>query len=158
MKQAKYMPVCSGHFGLAAKYYTHFTSPIRRYPDLQIHRIIKENLRGGLSEKRIAHYDKIPDRRDHPVFCHGAARAEEAGARDHCFKKCEYTSRRIGEIFDGVISGVTNWGFCVELPNTVEGLVHVNELHGDYYVFNEERMELQGEMRGKPTSLDRRSR
>ena len=82
MKQAKYMPVCSGHFGLAAKYYTHFTSPIRRYPDLQIHRIIKENLRGGLSEKRIAHYDKIPDRRDHPVFCHGAA-CGGSGARDH---------------------------------------------------------------------------
>lgn len=152
MKQAKYMPVCSGHFGLAAKYYTHFTSPIRRYPDLQIHRIIKENLRGGLSEKRIAHYDKILT--GVTIQCSATERrAEEAERETIKLKKCEYMSRRIGEIFDGVISGVTNWGFYVELPNTVEGLVHVNELHGDYYVFNEERMELRGEMSGKTYKL-----
>ena len=152
MKQAKYMPVCSGHFGLAAKYYTHFTSPIRRYPDLQIHRIIKENLRGGLSEKRIAHYDKILT--GVTIQCSAnERRAEEAERETIKLKKCEYMSKRIGEIFDGVISGVTNWGFYVELPNTVEGLVHVNELHGDYYVFNEERMELKGEMSGKTYKL-----
>ena len=152
MKQAKYMPVCSGHFGLAAKYYTHFTSPIRRYPDLQIHRIIKENLRGGLSEKRIAHYDKILT--GVTIQCSATERrAEEAERETIKLKKCEYMSKRIGEIFDGVISGVTNWGFYVELPNTVEGLVHVNELHGDYYVFNEERMELRGEMSGKTYKL-----
>lgn len=152
MKQAKYMPVCSGHFGLAAKYYTHFTSPIRRYPDLQIHRIIKENLRGGLSEKRIAHYDKILT--GVTIQCSATERrAEEAERETIKLKKCEYMSKRIGEIFDGVISGVTNWGFYVELPNTVEGLVHVNELHGDYYVFNEERMELKGEMSGKTYKL-----
>ncbi len=147
MKQAKYMPVCTGHFGLAAKYYTHFTSPIRRYPDLQIHRIIKENLHGGLTDKRIAHYDKILA--GVTVQCSASERrAEEAERETVKLKKCEYMSKRIGEIFEGVISGVTNWGFYVELPNTVEGLVHVNDLHGDYFIFDEERMELRGELKG----------
>lgn len=148
MKQAKYMPICTGHFGLAAKYYTHFTSPIRRYPDLQIHRIIKENLHGRLTEKRIAHYDKILT--GVTVQCSATERrAEEAERETVKLKKCEYMSKRIGETFEGVISGVTNWGFYVELPNTVEGLVHVNELHDDYYVFDEERMELKGESGGR---------
>lgn len=152
MKQAKYMPVCTGHFGLAAKYYTHFTSPIRRYPDLQIHRIIKENLRGGLTQKRIAHYDKILT--GVTVQCSAnERRAEEAERETVKLKKCEYMSRRIGEIFEGVISGVTNWGFYVELPNTVEGLVHVNDLHGDYFIFDEEHMELRGELKGKVYKL-----
>ncbi|MFR5732561.1 MAG: S1 RNA-binding domain-containing protein [Clostridium sp.] len=79
---------------------------------------------------------RCPDRRDHPVRSATERRAEEAERETIKLKKCEYMSRRIGEIFDGVISGVTNWGFYVELPNTVEGLVHVNELHGDYYVFS----------------------
>lgn len=157
MKQAKYMPVCTGHFGLAAKYYTHFTSPIRRYPDLQIHRIIKENLRGGLTEKRIAHYDKILT--GVTVQCSASERrAEEAERETIKLKKCEYMSRRIGESFEGVISGVTTWGFYVELPNTVEGLVHVSELHGDYYVFDEERMELRGEMSGRSFKLGQKIR
>lgn len=152
MKQAKYMPVCTGHFGLAAKYYTHFTSPIRRYPDLQIHRIIKENLHGGLTEKRMAHYDKILS--GVTVQCSTTERrAEEAERETIKLKKCEYMMKRIGEVFEGVISGVTTWGFYVELPNTVEGLVHVNELHGDYYIFDEERMELRGEMTGKSYKL-----
>lgn len=157
MKQAKYMPVCTGHFGLAAKYYTHFTSPIRRYPDLQIHRIIKENLRGGLTENRIAHYDKILT--GVTVQCSASERrAEEAERETIKLKKCEYMSRRIGESFEGVISGVTTWGFYVELPNTVEGLVHVSELHGDYYVFDEERMELRGEMSGRSFKLGQKIR
>lgn len=152
MKQAKYMPICTGHFGLAAKYYTHFTSPIRRYPDLQIHRIIKENLHGKLTDKRVAHYDKILT--GVTIQCSAMERrAEEAERETIKLKKCEYMSKRIGETFEGVVSGVTNWGFYVELPNTVEGLVHVNELHGDYYVFNEERMELRGEMSGKTWKL-----
>lgn len=152
MKQAKYMPVCAGHFGLAAKYYTHFTSPIRRYPDLQIHRIIKENLRGGLTEKRLAHYDKILP--GVTVQCSQTERrAEEAERETIKLKKCEYMSKRIGEVFEGVISGVTAWGFYVELPNTVEGLVRVNELQDDYYIFDEEHLELKGETGGKTYKL-----
>lgn len=152
MKQAKYTPYNSGHFGLAAKYYTHFTSPIRRYPDLQIHRIIKENLRGGLSEKRIAHYEKIlPD-----VAVRSSSmerRADDAERDTEKMKKCEYMSRYIGEEFDGVISGVTNWGLYVELPNTVEGLIHVNDLNEDYYIFDEEHYELVGELTRKTYKL-----
>ncbi len=152
MRQAKYMPQCTGHFGLAAKYYTHFTSPIRRYPDLQIHRIIKENLRGGLTEKRISHYDRILA--GVTMQCSATERrAEEAERETVKLKKCEFMAKRIGEVFEGVVSGVTNWGFYVELPNTVEGLVHVSELHGDYFVFNEERMELRGELSGKVYKL-----
>lgn len=152
MKQAKYMPVCAGHFGLAAKYYTHFTSPIRRYPDLQIHRIIKENLRGGLTERRLAHYDKILP--GVTVQCSQTERrAEEAERETIKLKKCEYMSKRIGEVFEGVISGVTAWGFYVELPNTVEGLVRVNELQDDYYIFDEEHLELKGETGGRTYKL-----
>lgn len=145
MKQAKYTTFGTGHFGLAAKYYTHFTSPIRRYPDLQIHRIIKENLRGGMADKRLSHYDKILP--GVTVQCSTMERrAEEAERETAKLKKCEYMSGRIGQEYDGVISGITNWGLYVELPNTIEGLIHVNELRGDYYIFDEERMELVGEL------------
>lgn len=152
MRQAKYMPVCAGHFGLAAKYYTHFTSPIRRYPDLQIHRIIKENLHGALTEKRLAHYDKIL--KEVSAQCSIAERrAEEAERETVKLKKCEYMEKRIGQVFGGVISGVTSWGFYVELSNTVEGLVHVNNLRDDYYLFDEEHMELRGETGGNVFKL-----
>ena len=148
MKQAKYMPICSGHFGLAARYYTHFTSPIRRYPDLQIHRIIKENLHGNLTGKRISHYDSILT--EVSIQCSQTERrADEAEREVVKMKKCEYMSKRIGQIYEGVISGVTNWGFYVELPNTVEGLVRVSDLYGDYYLFSEEKMELRGERSGR---------
>ncbi len=145
MRQAKYTTACTGHYGLAANYYTHFTSPIRRYPDLQIHRIIKENLGRGMSEKRISHYDRILP--EVTVQCSALERrADEAERETDKLKKCEYMSRRIGEEYDGVISGVTNWGLYVELPNTVEGLIHVNELTEDYFIFNQEKMELVGEL------------
>lgn len=152
MKQAKYTTLCSGHFGLAARYYTHFTSPIRRYPDLQIHRIIKENLRGGLGEKRLAHYDSILP----GVAVQTSAlerRAEEAERETDKLKKCEYMSQFIGREFDGVISGVTNWGLYVELTNTVEGLVRISELRDDYYIFDEQHYELTGEMTKKTYKL-----
>lgn len=152
MKQAKYTVANTGHFGLAAKYYTHFTSPIRRYPDLQIHRIIKENLRAGLTEKRIGHYDKILQQ----VSVQSSVterRADEAERETIKLKKCEYMERHIGEEFDGVISGVTNWGLYVELPNTVEGLIHVNQLQDDYYRFDDEHYELVGEMTRKTYKL-----
>lgn len=145
MKQAKYTTLCSGHFGLATRYYTHFTSPIRRYPDLQIHRIIKENLRGGLGEKRTAHYERLLPQ----VAVQTSAlerRAEEAERETDKLKKCEYMSQFIGQEFEGVICGVTNWGLYVELPNTVEGLVRMTDLRDDYYIFDEQRYELVGEM------------
>lgn len=152
MKQAKYTTQCTGHFGLAAQYYTHFTSPIRRYPDLQIHRIIKENLKSGLGEKRIAHYDRIlPE-----VAVKTSAlerRADEAERETDKLKKCEYMSRHIGECFDGVISGVTNWGLYVELPNTVEGMIRMTVLDDDYYIFDEQRYELVGELTKKTYKL-----
>ncbi len=144
MRQAKYTTICTGHYGLAANYYTHFTSPIRRYPDLQIHRIIKESLRGGLGEKRISHYDRILPQV--AVQCSAMERrADEAERETDKLKKCEYMSARIGKTYEGVISGVTGWGLYVELPNTVEGLIRVSELKGDYYIFDEEKLELAGE-------------
>ena len=152
MKQAKYTTLCSGHFGLAARYYTHFTSPIRRYPDLQIHRIIKESLKGGLGEKRAGHYEAILP----GVAMQTSAlerRAEEAERETDKLKKCEYMSRFIGQEFDGVVSGVTNWGLYVELPNTVEGLVRISELRDDYYIFDEQHYELVGEMTRKTFKL-----
>ena len=152
MRQAKYTVICTGHFGLAANYYTHFTSPIRRYPDLQIHRIIKENLKQGLGEKRISHYERILP--EVTVRCSAMERrADEAERETDKLKKCEYMSRFIGQQFMGAISGVTNWGLYVELPNTVEGLVHVNDMTEDYFVFDEEHMELVGELSKKRYKL-----
>ena len=153
MKQAKYTTECSGHFGLAAKYYCHFTSPIRRYPDLQIHRIIKDNLRGRLMrEGRTEHYAEILDEvaRQSSVC---ERRADEAERESDKLKKAEYMSYHLGEEFEGIISGVTGWGLYVELPNTVEGLVHVNTLHDDYYIFDQETYELRGEMTKKVYKL-----
>ncbi len=153
MKQAKYTTECSGHFGLAAKYYCHFTSPIRRYPDLQIHRIIKDNLRGRLMrEGRTEHYAEILDEvaRQSSVC---ERRADEAERESDKLKKAEYMSYHLGEEFEGIISGVTGWGLYVELPNTVEGLVHVNTLRDDYYVFDQEAYELRGEMTKKVYKL-----
>ena len=153
MKQAKYTTECSGHFGLAAKYYCHFTSPIRRYPDLQIHRIIKDNLRGRLMrEGRTEHYAEILDEvaRQSSVC---ERRADEAERESDKLKKAEYMSYHLGEEFEGIISGITGWGLYVELPNTVEGLVHVNTLRDDYYVFDQESYELCGEMTKKVYKL-----
>lgn len=152
MKQARYTTECLGHFGLSAKYYCHFTSPIRRYPDLQIHRIIKENLKAGLSEKRIAHYDALLPQ----VAVQTSAlerRASEAERETDKLKKCEYMSRFIGQTFEGVVSGITGWGLYVELPNTVEGMVRLTELDDDYYVFDEARYQLVGERTGKTFKL-----
>ena len=152
MKQARYTTENTGHFGLAAKYYTHFTSPIRRYPDLQIHRIIKENLRGRLNEDRIAHYEEILPKV--AAQCSDRERrAEEAEREVVRMKKAEYMYSHIGEEYDGVISGVTKWGVYVELPNTVEGLVHVADMRDDHYEFSEQTYELTGQHTGKSYKL-----
>ncbi|MDE6699171.1 MAG: ribonuclease R [Lachnospiraceae bacterium] len=144
MKQAKYQASCNGHFGLAAQYYCHFTSPIRRYPDLQIHRIIKENLRGDLTEKRIKHYNSIlPEVAD--LTSHTERRAEEAERETEKLKKAQYMSKHIGEEFEGAVSGITAYGMYVELPNTVEGMIHVTSLKDDYYYYDEEHYEMVGE-------------
>lgn len=152
MKQAKYTVSNDGHFGLATKYYCHFTSPIRRYPDLQIHRIIKENLRSGLSSKRIRHYEKIlPE-----VSSQSSAmerRADEAEREVEKLKKVEYMKRFIGQVFEGVISGITAWGIYVELPNTVEGMIRVTQLKDDYYFYDEEHYTMVGENTKKTYNL-----
>ena len=147
MKRAQYATDCSGHFGLAAPYYCHFTSPIRRYPDLQIHRIIKENLRGRLTAERVEHYEAILSE----VAKHSSEterRADEAERETVKLKKVDYMERHIGEEYDGVISGITAYGLYVELANTVEGLVHVNSLEGDFYEFDENASELRGARTG----------
>ena len=155
MKQAKYTVKDTGHFGLAAKYYCHFTSPIRRYPDLQIHRIIKETLRGKMTEAKIQHYKGILEE----VARQSSAmerRAEEVERETIKMKKAEYMKQHIGEAFEGTVSGVTEWGFYVELDNTVEGLVHVNSLTDDYYTFDKDRYCLVGDMTGRAYRMGQR--
>lgn len=152
MKQARYTPENDGHFGLAARYYTHFTSPIRRYPDLQIHRIIKDDLRGRMNEKKMEHYQTIL-----PEVTRQASeterRAEEAERETIRLKKAEYMEAHIGEVFEGVISGITNWGIYVELSNIIEGLVHVANMYDDHYDYYEDRYEMVGEHTGKTYKL-----
>lgn len=155
MKQAKYTVECSGHFGLACQYYCHFTSPIRRYPDLQIHRIIKEQLRGKLSGERISHYEeKLPEVAKHASKME--RRAAEAERETDKLKKAEYMEERIGEVYDGVICGITQWGIYVELPNTVEGLIHVSSLAGDYFYYDEGTCEMVGKESGVSYKLGQR--
>lgn len=152
MKQAKYTTECTGHFGLAARYYCHFTSPIRRYPDLQIHRIIKDSLRGRMNQEKIEHYRKILDEVA-KQSSERERRADEAERETIRLKKAEYMSRHLWEEYEGVISGVTGWGLYVELPNTVEGLVHVSSLQGDYFEYNENAYEMVGQRTGKTYRL-----
>lgn len=152
MKQAKYTVANTGHFGLSAKYYCHFTSPIRRYPDLQIHRIIKENITGKLIGERRGHYEKIL----FDVANHSSKterRADEAEREVEKMKKVEYMMNYIGDTFEGVISGITSWGIYVELPNTIEGMVRVSDMDDDYYVYDEERYQMVGDHTKKTYKL-----
>ena len=149
MKQAKYSPSCIGHFGLAAKYYCHFTSPIRRYPDLQIHRIIKEQLNNKLNNKRqdqLAHIVEYASTQSSE-----RERAAELAERDvHDYYKACYMADKVGQQFDGVVSGVTSFGIFVELENTVEGLIRLANMRDDYYIYNQETYSIIGE-RSKKT-------
>lgn len=148
MRQAHYSPECDGHFGLACKYYCHFTSPIRRYPDLQIHRIIKENLNGVLDDNRKMHYNAILD--NVAKLTSASERNAESAEREIVrLKHIEYMQKHIGEAFEGVISGLTNRGIYVELPNTVEGMISLANLKDDYYTFDAEHMILAGEKKHK---------
>ncbi len=152
MRQARYSTECTGHFGLSCKFYCHFTSPIRRYPDLQIHRIIKDNIHGRLDEKRIAHYEAIL-----PKVCEDNSkkerRAEDAERQVEKLKKIEYMSKHIGETFEGIISGVINKGIFVELPNTVEGFIDVSNLYDDFYNYFQDEYAMIGENTGKRYSI-----
>lgn len=148
MQHAAYSEECTGHFGLAATYYTHFTSPIRRYPDLQIHRIMKDCIRGRMNDKKAGHYEEIL----HSIAQKTSEcerRAEEAERDVLKMKKAEFMEEHVGECYDGVISGVTGWGMYVELPNTIEGLVHITDLDDDYYEYVEETYELVGKSKNK---------
>ena len=148
LKQAKYSVECEEHFGLASKYYTHFTSPIRRYPDLQIHRIIKENLFSQENEKRFAHYSRIlPD-----VAMQSSLRerrADEAERDCMKLKKCQYMKNFLGESFPGTISGLTEYGIYVTLENGIEGMIPLRMLNDDYFVFIEKELITRGERSGK---------
>ena len=148
MKQARYTTECEGHFGLALKYYCHFTSPIRRYPDLQIHRIIKENIHGGMKDKRIEHYPKIlPEVAEQTSALE--RRADDAEREVEKMKKAEYMEQFVGKDFEGTISGLTTWGMDVELPNTIEGMIRVADIPGDYYYYDEDLHRMVGEQTGK---------
>ncbi len=152
MQQAKYDVECKGHFGLAAKYYCHFTSPIRRYPDLQIHRIIKDHLRGRMNERKISHYESILGQ----VALDSSKlerRAEDCEREVDKLKMVQYMKDYIGETFEGSISSITGWGMYVELENTVEGLVHVSTLYDDHYEFIEDNLTLVGERTGRTFKL-----
>lgn len=152
MKRARYTTENTGHFGLAVKYYCHFTSPIRRYPDLQIHRIIKENLCGKLADRRMSHYFKIlPDVAVSSSM--SERRADDAEREVEKLKKVEYMSQHIGEIYQGVVSGITGYGMYVELPNTCEGMVRLQAMADDYYIYDEEKFALVGETSGRTYSL-----
>jgi len=153
MKQAVYQTDNIGHFGLAAKYYTHFTSPIRRYPDLIVHRL----LRAWMQQPKLKDSEVEPLEEKLDVIAeHSSIRERAAADAERAtvdLKMCEYMAGHIGEEYDGIISGVTAFGMFVELPNGVEGLVHISSLMDDYYDFYEERYALVGNHSGRAYRL-----
>ncbi|MBC1418199.1 ribonuclease R [Listeria fleischmannii] len=149
MQQAKYDTVSAGHFGLATDFYTHFTSPIRRYPDLMVHRLIREYLiKGDVSEETLAkRAEELPDIAEHSSKME--RRAIEAERETDELKKTEFMVDKVGEKFKGIISSVTNFGLFIELENTIEGLVHVSAMKGDYYQFHQNMLAMIGERTGR---------
>ena len=148
MQLAKYSNENIGHFGLASEYYCHFTSPIRRYPDLFIHRVISSYLANELDSKMISKYKKQAIK--YAETSSEMEQEEEEAERDlHEIKKCEFMQKHVGEIYDGSISGVTSFGIFVELENTVEGLIRLENMKDDYYVYDENCMRLIGKRTNK---------
>jgi len=149
MQQAKYYAESLGHFGLSTEYYTHFTSPIRRYPDLIVHRLIRTYLiNGDVSQPTVAHWGAVMD----DIADHTSSRERRAvdAERDtESLKKSQYMADKIGEEFEGIVSSVTNFGMFIELQNTIEGLVHVSNMTDDYYRFDDRQMMMIGERSGK---------
>lgn len=148
MKQARYEAANSPHFGLAAEYYSHFTSPIRRYPDLVIHRLMREYMGGIPNQKRIAKIAKFSEAAaDHSSIRERLAMEAERESVD--MKKVEFMQGKEGQEFDAIISGVTSFGLFAELENLIEGLIHISSMDDDYYHFHADKLTLIGERTGK---------
>ena len=152
MQKAFYSTECRGHFGLALKYYCHFTSPIRRYPDLMIHRMIKDCLNGEMTPKRMKHYRKKAEAAAEQSSL-AERRAVELEREVEKLKKAEYMSHHVGESFEGIVSGVTGYGIYVQLENTVEGLVRIDELRDDHYEYDSKKYALVGRRTNRQYSL-----
>lgn len=156
MQQAKYSEENYGHYGLAAEYYTHFTSPIRRYPDLIVHRLIRSYSQNTSDENQAIWAEKLPD-----IAVHSSQmerRAVEAEREVDALKKAEFMADHIDEEFDGIISSVVKFGIFVELPNTIEGLIHINELKQDYFHYLESHLALVGERTGTTFKIGQKVR
>jgi ribonuclease R len=152
MKHARYVNQALGHFGLASEYYCHFTSPIRRYPDLIVHRVLSLLLQEGITgKKRDLLEKKMGVYGDHSTM--QEIKAEEAERDLVDIKKCQYMQQFIGQEFEARISSVLSFGFFIELPNTVEGLVHISSIADDYYEFNDKAFTLVGTHTGKKYSI-----
>ncbi|MDW7675359.1 MAG: ribonuclease R [Bacillota bacterium] len=153
MMHARYSSVCQGHFGLAAKYYTHFTSPIRRYPDLIVHRVLKETWRARKNKngKTAPWLNKMADYAEQSSLREKLA--EEAERESVDMKKVEYMERHLGETFEGIVSSVMPFGMFIELDNTIEGLVHVSSMADDYYTYIEEQLAFVGRHTNKTYKL-----
>lgn len=146
MQQARYSEDNFGHYGLAADYYTHFTSPIRRYPDLIVHRLIRSYSEDKSESNQSSWAAELPEIADHSSKME--RRAVETEREVDSMKKAEFMMDKVGEEFDGIISSVVKFGLFIELPNTVEGLIHINELKQDYFHFVENHLALVGERTG----------
>ncbi|MDX9917267.1 MAG: ribonuclease R [Gudongella sp.] len=144
MKKAVYSAEPGKHFGLAAQYYSHFTSPIRRYPDLEIHRIIKYTLKGVIKPSKLEQLEGwLPEVAEHTSMTE--RRAEDAEREVEDLKKAQYMAERIGQHYSGIISSLTSFGMFVQLENTIEGLIHFNNMEDDYYFFDEISYKVIGE-------------
>lgn len=152
MQKAFYGTSCEGHFGLALKYYCHFTSPIRRYPDLMIHRIIKSVLQDGIDVKKMSHFRGAAEKAAEQSSA-AERKAIEVEREVEKLKKAEYMSYHIGEVYDGIISGTTSFGIYVQLENTVEGMIRIEDLWDDYYDYVPEKYALVGEHTGRMYKL-----